>query len=229
MLSTSRLRYRYPAERGPGDRAAFELSVDPIDVPAGGSLALVGPSGCGKSTLLALLSGERVPDEGVVRFDGVGISQASDAERRAFRIRHVGLVFQDFRLIESLSLLENILLPCRLHPALRLDGAARQRAHALADRLGIAHLLARRPDRLSHGERQRGAVARALLAQPRLLLADEPTGNLDPHGKRALLSELLGLAKQAGAVVVVATHDHALLPSFDAVRNLSESRAEAPR
>lgn len=221
LLTTTDLRFRYPAE--PGGPAPFELRAPPIALAAGATLALVGPSGCGKSTLLALLAGERVPHAGDIRFDGRSIATASDAERRAFRIRQVGLVFQEFRLIESLSLRENILLPCRLHPSLPLDTAARERAEALARHLGIAHLLARRPERLSHGERQRGAVARALLARPRLLLADEPTGNLDPAGKLRLLDEVMELARTEGTVVVVATHDHALLPRFGAVLDLGDA------
>ncbi len=199
-----------------------------FEVAPGGSVAIVGPSGCGKSTLLSLLSGERVPAEGEVRFGESVISSLSDAERRAFRIRSVGLVFQEFRLIESLSVLDNILLPCRLHRALPLNAASRSRAAELAERLGIAGLLTRRPDRLSHGERQRVAVARGLLARPRLVLADEPTGNLDPTGKRRLLDELLGLAASDGAIVIVATHDHALLPSFQRMIDFSADSTGAP-
>ncbi|MBL9120146.1 MAG: ATP-binding cassette domain-containing protein [Phycisphaerae bacterium] len=217
MLTTTDLRFRYPVRSATRERRGFELCTRPLTVAAGGSLALVGPSGCGKSTLLSLLSGERRPDAGEVRFGDQVLSSMSDAERRAFRMTTVGLVFQDFRLIESLTLLDNILLPCRLHPALPLNRQAIERARSLAAQLGIDGLLARRPDELSHGERQRGAVARALLARPKLLLADEPTGNLDPTGKQRLLSELFQLAREQQSIVVVATHDHALLPSFDAV------------
>jgi putative ABC transport system ATP-binding protein len=233
MLSTTNLRFRYgPAPTASAQATGFELRTAALDVAAGSSLALVGPSGCGKSTLLSLLSGERLPQSGEVRFGSVVISRLSQAERRAFRITTVGLVFQEFRLIESLSLLDNILLPCRLHPALPLNRAAVERAEELAEHLGIAALLQRRPERLSHGERQRGAVARALLAKPKLVLADEPTGNLDPAGKRRLLGELLDLCRTDGAVVVVATHDHGLLTSFDAVRDVStgtHADAEAQR
>jgi len=196
-------------------------------VASGGTLALIGPSGCGKSTLLSLISGERVPVSGEVRFDRLNISTASERERRAFRVTTVGLIFQEFRLIESLSVLENIVLPCRLHPALPLDASARRRAGELAERLGIGGLLRRHPHALSHGERQRVAVARGLLAKPKLILADEPTGNLDPAGKRRLLDELMVLAREQGAIVIVATHDHGLLPSFDQVIDLAATGAAA--
>ncbi len=218
MLATSALRFRYPD-------GVFELRTPPIAVEAGSSLALVGPSGCGKSTLLSLLSGERVPTEGSITFGSTRLDQLGDSARRAFRIRTVGLVFQEFRLIEHLTVLDNILLPCRLHAALPLDAAARRRAHELAEHLGIAAHLSRLPERLSHGERQRVAVARGLLARPALLLADEPTGNLDPERKRQLLDEMLGLCRSEGATAIVATHDHALLPAFSAVFDFASPEA----
>ncbi|MFO0829646.1 MAG: ATP-binding cassette domain-containing protein [Phycisphaerales bacterium] len=214
MLTTSELAFRYP-------HGEFALRVPALSIAEGTTLALVGPSGCGKSTLLSLMSGERVPASGSVRFDDIEISSLSDAERRRFRITKVGLVFQEFRLIEYLSVLDNILLPCRLHAALSLDAAARRRAIELAERLGIGSLIARLPERLSHGERQRVAVARALLVRPKLLLADEPTGNLDPIGKQRLLDELLALTRAERASVVVATHDHGLLRAFDAVHDFA--------
>lgn len=215
MLSSSELTFAYGS-----DDAGFRLRSPAFTVPAGTSLALIGPSGCGKSTLLSLLSGERIPESGEIRFGDLRIDRLGDAERRRYRITTVGLVFQEFRLLEYLSVLDNILLPCRLHPALPLDEPMRRRARNLADRLGIAPLLRRRPERLSHGERQRVAAARALLARPRLLLADEPTGNLDPTAKGRLLDELLALAREEAACVVVATHDHALLGRFDATLDL---------
>jgi ABC-type lipoprotein export system ATPase subunit len=223
MLEVTDLRFRYPLDRG----SPFELRTSAFSVASGGTLALIGPSGCGKSTLLSLISGERVPASGEVRFDRLNISTASERERRAFRVTTVGLIFQEFRLIESLSVLENIVLPCRLHPALPLDASARRRAGELAERLGIGGLLRRHPHALSHGERQRVAVARGLLAKPKLILADEPTGNLDPAGKRRLLDELMLLAREQGAIVILATHDHALLPSFDQVIDLAATGATA--
>jgi putative ABC transport system ATP-binding protein len=224
MLEVTDLSFRYPLDR---TASPFELRTSAFTVAEGGTLALIGPSGCGKSTLLSLLSGERVPAAGDVRFGGVSLSRRSESERRAFRVTSVGLIFQEFRLIESLSVLENILLPCRLHPALPLNAAARLRAGELAERLGIGELLRRFPHALSHGERQRVAVARGLLAEPKFILADEPTGNLDPAGKRRLIDELVSLARENNAIVIVATHDHGLLPSFDQVIDLGSIGAGA--
>jgi len=211
MLATTALRFRHPARPG---AAPFELRLPPLAAEAGERVALIGPSGCGKSTLLGLLAGRLVPTEGEIRFRGERVDTKSEEERRALRIRHVGQVFQDFRLVDHLDALGNILLPCRIHPALPLDRAARERARVLAERLGIAARLGHRPHELSHGERQRVAVARALLPRPALLLADEPTGNLDPVAKETLLDELFRLAAEEGAATIVATHDHGLLPRF---------------
>lgn len=222
MLVTRDLRFRFPG-------GGFELVATDLRVDAGGTLAVVGPSGCGKSTLLSLLAAERVPTQGTVEFGGLELSSLDEAERRRFRITSVGIVFQEFRLLEYLNVLDNILLPCRLHPALPLDATMRERAVTLAERLGIGQLLRRMPERLSHGERQRVAVARGLVVRPRLLLADEPTGNLDPASKRRLLEEFLELARHGAASVVVATHDHALLPAFDAVYDVADGRVTARR
>jgi len=220
MLATTSLRFRHPARPG-GE--AFALATPPIEAREGERIALIGPSGCGKSTLLGLLAGRLVPESGEIRFRGERIDALGDEARRAFRIRHAGQVFQEFRLVDHLDVLGNILLPCRINPALPLDRAARERAGALADRLGLGARLGHRPHELSHGERQRVAVARALLARPAMLLADEPTGNLDPRAKETLLDELFRLARDEGTAVLVATHDHALLPRFDRTLDLGKA------
>jgi putative ABC transport system ATP-binding protein len=220
MLATTALRFRHPARPG---GAAFALATPPLEAREGERIALVGPSGCGKSTLLSLLAGRLVPESGEIRFRGERIDSLADEARRAFRIRQVGQVFQDFRLVDHLDAFGNILLPCRINPALPLDRAARERAETLADRLGLSTRLGHRPHELSHGERQRVAVARALLARPAMLLADEPTGNLDPRAKETLLDELFRLARDEGTAVLVATHDHALLPRFDRTLDLGKA------
>ena len=189
----------------------FELRVPPIVLRAGESLAVRGPSGCGKSTLLALLSGELVPDEGEVRVLGVPLG-SGEAQRRRTRGISVGQVFQTFELIASLDVLENVLLPLRLHDHLALDAAARARARALLARVGLEGKERRPIDRLSHGERQRVAIARALVTTPPVVLADEPTGNLDPRMKRAIAELLIAECAHAGAALVVASHDESILP-----------------
>jgi putative ABC transport system ATP-binding protein len=210
MLQVSDLHFRY------GD-AGFALRIDELNVGAGESVALVGPSGSGKTTLLHLVAGILPPDAGRIRVDGEDLAALDDAARRTFRIRRIGLVFQEFELLEYLSVLDNVLLPYRIHPALQLDGAARRRARALAERLGIGDKLGRAPNSLSQGERQRVAVCRALVTGPPLLLADEPTGNLDPANKQRVVQALFELAAESGATILTVTHDQDLLSHFGRV------------
>ncbi len=189
----------------------FRLSTHAFALRAGESLAVRGPSGCGKSTLLALLSGELVPAEGEVRVLGRPFS-ADEADRRRVRGTAIGQVFQTFELVASLDVVENVLLPLRLHDHLKLDAAARTRARELIARVGLEGKESRSIDRLSHGERQRVAIARALITEPPVVLADEPTGNLDPRMKRAIAELLVSACAHARAALVVATHDESILP-----------------
>jgi putative ABC transport system ATP-binding protein len=215
MVHITGLSFRYGDPDG-GTRG-FALQIDELRVSAGESVALVGPSGSGKTTLLHLVAGILTPDSGQVTVAGKDVAALDDARRRAFRVGRIGLVFQEFELLEYLSVLDNITLPYRIHPALRLDDAARDRAQALASRLGIGDKLARRPGHLSQGERQRAAVCRSLVTGPSLLLADEPTGNLDPVNTGLVLDALFELAAESGAALLTVTHDHELLPRFDRV------------
>jgi putative ABC transport system ATP-binding protein len=214
LLETTALVFRRAST---GVATAFELRVPPIAIAAGASLAVRGPSGSGKSTLLALLSGELLPLAGDVRVAGRSLSTMSDAARRGYRARSVGQVFQTFELVASLDVLENVLLPFRLHAALSLDDAARARARELLARVGLGDKMRRSIDRLSHGERQRVAIARALVTRPMLVLADEPTGNLDPALKREIAALLIEEARAANAALVVATHDESILRAFGGV------------
>ncbi len=207
MIEISNLRFRYP-------EGEFALDVPELVVERGERVAVIGPSGSGKTTLLHLVAGIRTPQAGRVVAREVEVSALDEAGRRDFRIRYLGLIFQEFELLEYLTVLDNILLPYRIAPILRLGRDVRERAAALACAVGIGDKLRRYPDRLSHGERQRVAVCRALLTQPDLLLADEPTGNLDPANKGKVLEILLDYAEAHGATLVTVTHDHDLLPSF---------------
>ncbi len=210
MIAARDLAYAYP-------RGGFGLRVPALDLAEGEKLAVVGPSGSGKSTLLDLIAGIRRPDEGALLVDGVDVPALSEAGRRAFRAARVGFVFQTFELIDYLTARDNILYPFMISPALRLDAAVRARAGALAEAAGVADKLDRRPGDLSQGERQRVAICRALIAKPRLILADEATGNLDPANKGVVLDLLFAQAAEAGAAVLAVTHDHDLLPRFDRV------------
>jgi len=208
MISISNLRFRYP-------EGEFELSVPELAVESGETVAVIGPSGSGKTTLLHLMAGVRLPQEGRVVTDEVEVTALDEGDRRDFRIRRIGMVFQEFELLEYLTVLDNILLPYRINGSLKLDRAVRDRATSIAERVGIADKLNRLSTRLSHGEKQRVAVCRALVAEPVLLLADEPTGNLDPTNTQRVLDILLDAAEATGATLVTVTHDHDLLPRFD--------------
>ena len=203
----------------------FALRVPELRVARGEAVAFVGPSGSGKTTLLHLIAGIAPAAEGRVVTEGVELSALDDAARRDFRVRSIGLVFQEFELLEYLSVLDNVLLPYRINAALRLDAGVRERARALADRLGIGGLVLRRPAKLSQGERQRAAVCRALVADPPLLLADEPTGNLDPANKTRVLDLLFEVARERGATLVTVTHDRELLSRFDRVIDFKQFAA----
>jgi ABC-type lipoprotein export system ATPase subunit len=195
----------------------FELRVPELVVQGGERVAVIGPSGSGKTTLLHLIAGIARPETGAVCTAGVEVTALDDAARREFRIRNIGLVFQEFELLEYLSVLDNVLLPYRINPSLRLETAVRQRAEAVARRVGIADKLGRLATRLSHGEKQRVAVCRAPLTEPELLLADEPTGNLDPANKDRVLDILFEYADESGATLLTVTHDRDLLGRFGRV------------
>ncbi len=210
MIAISQLEFGYR-------EGTFRLRIADLQVERGATVAMVGPSGTGKTTLLDLIAGYRVPDAGRVTVQGEEISHLQDKERRAFRIRNIGLVFQAFELIEHLSVLDNILLPYRITPSLQLNEGVRERAARLAREVGIGDKLRRNAKRLSQGERQRVAVCRALLPEPALLLCDEPTGNLDPDNKQHVMDILFDYVTGNGTTLVVVTHDHDLLPRFGRV------------
>ena len=168
---------------------------------AGETLALTGESGSGKSTLLHLIGGLDQADSGQIKFNGRDITHLGDAERAALRRDEVGLIFQQFNLIPSLDVAANIAFQARL--AGRYDAQAVQR---LADKLGLAGQLSKFPEQLSGGQQQRVAIARTLAAQPKLVLADEPTGNLDEETAAQVLGEMLTLVAETGAALITVTH-----------------------
>jgi putative ABC transport system ATP-binding protein len=207
MIAISGLRFRYP-------EGEFELNVPSLKVEDRETVAVIGPSGSGKTTLLYLMAGIQLPQEGSVLTDDVEVTDLDDGARRDFRVRRIGMVFQEFELLEYLTVFDNILLPYRINGSLTLDREVRDRAARIAERVGIADKLNRLSTRLSHGEKQRVAVCRALIAEPVLLLADEPTGNLDPANTQKVLDILLDAAEATGATLVTVTHDHDLLDRF---------------
>jgi ABC-type lipoprotein export system ATPase subunit len=185
-----------------------------LTVKPGEFFAVMGPSGCGKSTLLNMLGGLETPDQGTVTIRGTDLYGLSEGERANFRRRQIGFIFQFFNLLPSLTAAENVMLPYRLERnrawplrGLGRDRDARARAHDLMAVLGLKGMQGHRPDEISGGEQQRVAVARALVSDPAILLADEPTGTLDYHAGRGVLELLLRLSRQEGRTIVLVTHD----------------------
>jgi putative ABC transport system ATP-binding protein len=188
-------------------------------------VVLLGRSGSGKSTLLNLISGIETPTSGDVTIDGVPITRLSERERTLFRRDHIGFVFQFFNLIPTLTVLENVTLPQEL--AGRELKAVRAGAMMLLERVGLADRRDTYPDRLSGGEQQRVAIARALAHDPLLLLADEPTGNLDEETGEKVLELLLQLTRSAGKSLIMATHSAEVVPYADVVYEIHEGRLVA--
>ena len=193
-----------------------------VDVPAfsmeaGQQIALSGTSGSGKTTLLNLIAGILQPDEGQVELDGKSISSASEAVRDSLRAQLVGYIFQTFNLLQGYTCLENVLLGMSFGGALD-----RSRAIELLDHVGLSQRLDYYPRQLSTGQQQRVAVARALANRPKLVLADEPTGNLDPKNAAEALSLIRQTCSEYGAALLLVSHDKEVLNQFEDVRDLSD-------
>ena len=193
----------------------FRLSVESLEIAEGEKVAVVGPSGSGKTTLLNLISGILLPKSGTVSVEDVEVSSLSDAQRRDFRIANVGFVFQQFELISYLNVAENIRLAYLINSSLVASSETSARVQQLAEAVGIQDKLRRPVHQLSQGEQQRVAICRALLANPKLILADEPTGNLDPENKLRILDVLFDQVERGGQTLLAVTHDMAIVDRFD--------------
>ena len=194
----------------PGATLTILDGVD-LQVEQGQSLAIIGASGSGKSTLLGLLAGLDEPTQGTVWLDGVEITALDEEARARLRAQRVGFVFQSFQLLHGLTALENVMLPAEL------NGLADPRQQALEwlTRVGLAGRINHSPRQLSGGEQQRVAIARAFASRPKLLFADEPTGNLDTVTAGAVIDLLFELNRSAGTTLILVTHDHALAERCD--------------
>lgn len=215
MINIQNLQFHYPS-------GEFQLKIPEFKVSAGEKVGIIGPSGSGKTTLLNLISGIITPFHGSIQIDETPVHQLNDNHRRDFRINHIGFVFQDFELLDYLNVMDNILHPYRITKALAIDAQVRERAIQLANQMGIDDKLKRNVTKLSQGEKQRTAICRALLPQPKLILADEATGNLDPTNKTKILDLLFRSVENEKATLLAVTHDHELLPRFDRVVDFKE-------
>jgi putative ABC transport system ATP-binding protein len=203
-----------------GHRVRPVLRGVTLRVAAGECVALLGRSGCGKSTLLNLLGAIDTPDAGSVAIDGVALGALGERERTLFRRRHLGFVYQAFNLIPTLTAVENVALPLELNGAPTRE--ARDRAATLLDTIGVGPRRDAFPDELSGGEQQRVAVARALVHRPRLVLADEPTGNLDGETGPQVLGLLRGLGRESGGAQLIVTHSLAVARAADRILTLED-------
>ena len=207
MLNAAGVRKSYPAPDG----EVTVLSDVSLSLEAGDAAAVMGPSGMGKSTLLYILGALEPPTAGSVTLDGVNPFTLSPKELAAFRNSEIGFVFQDHCLLPQCSIIENVLVPTLVGAA---DNGAEARARSLIDQVGLGHRIGHLPAQLSGGEKQRVSLARALIRRPRVLLCDEPTGNLDRKSADAVASLLLELQRQQNAVLVVVTHSLDLASRF---------------
>jgi lipoprotein-releasing system ATP-binding protein len=191
-----------------------------LRVEPGHSVAVVGPSGSGKSTLLAILGGLEAPTTGQIQVAGQNPNHLNESQLAEFRARHIGFVFQDHYLLPQCTVLENVLIPRLASGSATADDA--QRARQLIAQVGLAERASHRPAMLSGGERQRAALARALILGPSVLLADEPTGNLDGKTAQEIADLMLDLQREQGTILIAATHSRELAARMDCAYRLAD-------
>ncbi len=205
-----------------GDRTRAVLDNVDLEIQSGEFFVILGKSGSGKSTLLNMMSGIDLPDSGHIRIAGTEITTLDERRLTLFRRDHIGIIFQFFNLIPTLTVLENITLPAELRGA--QQRIIQQRGRDLLAQVGLADRADDFPDKLSGGEQQRVAIARALVQEPALVLADEPTGNLDEDTGQRVLQLLLELTRDAGKTLVMATHNQEIVPLADRICRIQEGQ-----
>jgi len=223
LIQARQLTRRYQV----GKAVVAALAEVDLTVPNGEFTALVGPSGSGKSTLLNLIGGLDRPSSGVIQVNGLSLGAAAEAELVRYRRERVGFIFQSFNLLPTLTALENVEAPLMLAEMPRR--ARRERAQALLESVGLGARMLHKPNELSGGEKQRVAIARALANRPLLLLADEPTGNLDSKTGRVVLDLLCGLLAAQGLTLIMVTHDPEIAVHAHRIIHLRDGRIQSIR
>ena len=216
ILQISDLHFQYPA-------SDFKIEVSDIKITQGSKIAISGKSGSGKTTLIHLISGILKPQSGEILFYDKSITDMNDKEIRKHRISNIGFIFQEFELLEYLNVMDNLILPYKINKSLVLDAEIKDKAKEIANRIGIGNKLDQHPKQLSGGERQRLAIARALITSPPLIIADEPTGNLDEKTSNIVMDEITDQVSYTNSTLIMISHNNELISSFDETIDIQES------
>ena len=216
ILQISDLHFQYPA-------SDFKIEVSDIKITQGSKIAISGKSGSGKTTLIHLISGILKPQSGEILFFDKSITDMNDNDIRKHRISNIGFIFQEFELLDYLNVMDNLVLPYKINKSLSLDEEIKDKAKEIANRIGIGNKLEQHPKQLSGGERQRLAIARALITSPPLIIADEPTGNLDDKTSNIVMDEITDQVSYTNSTLIMISHNNELISSFDEIIDIQES------
>ncbi|MDP6860367.1 MAG: ABC transporter ATP-binding protein [Verrucomicrobiales bacterium] len=215
LIQIRNLNFRYP-------KSNFSLSVPELTIGKESKVALIGKSGCGKTTLAHLIAGILNPTEGNIIVSGKNLNLLTERERREYRAANVGFIFQEFELLDYLQVKDNLLLPFMINRGIAITNECKDKAHSLAKSIGISDKLNQYPEQLSGGERQRLAIARALVTNPSIVIADEPTGNLDNETAQTVMQEIIKQSTETGSTLIMITHDESLLNLFENTINVGD-------
>ena len=216
ILQISDLHFQYPA-------SDFKIEVSDIKITQGSKIAISGKSGSGKTTLIHLISGILKPQSGEILFFDKSITDMNENDIRKHRISNIGFIFQEFELLDYLNVVDNLVLPYKINKSLSLDEEIKDKAKEIANRIGIGNKLDQHPKQLSGGERQRLAIARALITSPPLIIADEPTGNLDDKTSNIVMDEITDQVSYTNSTLIMISHNNELISSFDEIIDIQES------